>query len=235
MRPPLHLWMTLCIQRPQLARVCSSRRPTNTTCGVSELEAIVGLLPVEMCFLLPQRTALSVTKPLKPSTKLGRVTGSQNAGCYSRAIHDELFVKLKHVTRGDIPLLLQEIRTALMVDSSDDAAILRVELYSASMAKDAGSDLQSYVSYIKTRVNKLHFLNVKITDAELIHIFLRGLIPAYQQLQVYFACPGALPDGTSFDKVVEIVRKYSASPAMATELAKAKASSPNAAVFAVNA
>jgi hypothetical protein len=71
------------------------------------------------------------------------------------AIHDDLFVKLKHVPRGNIPLLLQEIRTALMVDSVEDPSTLRVELYSSSMQKDCGSDLQSYISYIKTRVNKL--------------------------------------------------------------------------------
>src|SRR4051812_6508743 len=40
------------------------------------------------------------------------------------SIHDELYIKLKHVPRGHIPALLSEVRTALMVDSAEDASTL---------------------------------------------------------------------------------------------------------------
>ena len=53
-------------------------------------------------------------------------------------------------------------------------------------------------------------------------IFLKGLPALFQQLQVYFAIPGQLPD--TFDKAITITRKYAANPNVAAELAKLKSS-----------
>ena len=59
-------------------------------------------------------------------------------------------------------------------------------------------------------------------EAELTSIFLKGLHPDFQPLQVHFAIPGTLPN--KFEAVIEIVRKYAATPVVALELAKLKSS-----------
>src|SRR5687767_8412923 len=42
-------------------------------------------------------------------------------------LHDDLLVKLRHVPRGAIPSLVQEIRTALTVENAEDLQSLRIE------------------------------------------------------------------------------------------------------------
>lgn len=135
------------------------------------------------------------------------------------SLHDELFLKLIHVEQGRIATLMSEIRSALLVNIAEDVQPLRLELYAASMS-GPNCDLQSYISFIFQRRDKLLFLEVKIPEEELIHVFLKGLHPVFQPLQVHFAIPGALP--TTLDKAVEIARKFSASPIVHAELAKLK-------------
>jgi hypothetical protein len=135
-------------------------------------------------------------------------------------LSDELFLKVAHVQKGHIASLIAEIRSSLAVGSAEDLQPLRVELYSANM-RDCNNDLQSYISYIITRKDKLAFLKSEIPEVELVHIFLKGLSSVFNPLQVHFAIPNMLP--ADFKSAVAIVRKYSASPAVAAELAKAKA------------
>jgi hypothetical protein len=101
------------------------------------------------------------------------------------SLHDELFIRLVHVKHGRIATLLSEIRAALLVNLAEDVQPLRVELYSVSMARDCGSDLQSYISFIAQRKDKLSFLGVPIPDAELVAVLLKGLVPAFQPLLKY--------------------------------------------------
>ena len=90
------------------------------------------------------------------------------------SLHDELFIKVKHVSRGMIPELLSEVRTALLVESADEIQPLKVELYSASM-RNCGNDLQSYIAYFKQRLNKLKFHKADLSDEEAAPLFLKGL------------------------------------------------------------
>ena len=64
-------------------------------------------------------------------------------------------------------------------------------------------------------------------------IFLKGLHPVFQQLQVYFSIPGNMP--TNFDAAVAIVRKFASSPVITMELAKLKTSGLSQAVFTMAA
>ena len=145
------------------------------------------------------------------------------------SLHDDLFLKIAHVSPGHVGALLEEIRAALLVNIAEDVQPLRVELYSASM-QNTGNDLQSYISFIIQRRDRLLFLGVKIPANELVHIFLKGLHNIFQPLQVYFAVPGSLPD--SFDKAVEIVRKFAASPTVHVELNKLKSNGMSQNIFA---
>jgi hypothetical protein len=136
------------------------------------------------------------------------------------SLHDELLNKVAHVTRGHIHSLLVEINAALTVNSAEEIQPLRLELYGVTMQKDCSSDLQTYIAYLMQRQKKLAVLGKPIDDDELISIFLKGLHPLFQPLQVHFAIPGSCP--TKFDTLVGIVRKFSATPVVASELAKLK-------------
>ena len=152
--------------------------------------------------------------------------------CWSiitNALHDDLFIKLSHVKQGHIASLIEEIRLALLVNIAEDVQPLRLELYAATMTA-CNSDLQSYISYLVQRRDKLRFLEVKVPDVEMVHVFLKGLHPTFQPLQVYFAIPGALPD--TFDKAVDIVRRFAATPVVHGELIKLKGASISQTVFA---
>ena len=81
------------------------------------------------------------------------------------------------------------------------------------------SDLQTYIAYLHLRQKKLTAHGKPVEDEEMVGIFLKGLHPIYQPLQVQFALPGMTPK--KFDGAVEIVRKYSATPAVAAEQAGA--------------
>jgi hypothetical protein len=135
-------------------------------------------------------------------------------------LSDELLMKVSHVRKGAIATLLFEIRAGLCVNTMDDVQPLRIELYSASMAQHCNNDLQSYISYIIARKDKLSFLKCEVPELELIHIFFKGLSPVFNALQVHFAIPGTMP--TSFTQAIMIVRSYSSNPVVSAELAKAK-------------
>jgi len=145
------------------------------------------------------------------------------------SLHDELFLKTAHVRSGHIAGLLKEIRAALLVNIAEDIQPLRLELYSATMQAN-GNDLQAYISFLIQRRNRLLFLEVDIPAGEMVHIFLKGLHSIFQPLQVHFAVPGTLPD--TFDKAVEIVRKFAATPVVHGELNKLKSNGLSQNVFA---
>lgn len=145
------------------------------------------------------------------------------------SLHDELFLKLVHVEHGHLETLLAEIRSALLVNIAEDVQPLRLELYAASMQRDCNNDLQSFVAYVIQRRDKLLFLKVKVPDEEMALIFLKGLPSIFQPLQVHFAIPGNKP--ASFDAMVDIVRKFSATPIVAIELNKLKSSGLSQNVF----
>lgn len=145
------------------------------------------------------------------------------------SLHDELFLKLSHVQAGHIATLMAEIRSALLVNIAEDIQPLRLELYSATMSKDCNNDLQTYVSYIIQRRDKLSFLKIKIPDDEVAHIFLKGLPAVFQPLQVHYAIPGN--SITSFDSLVDTTRKFASSPVVAAELAKLKSAGISQNVF----
>jgi Integrase core domain/Zinc finger C-x8-C-x5-C-x3-H type (and similar) len=144
------------------------------------------------------------------------------------SLHDDLFIKVAHIPQGHIASVLAEIRAALLVNSAEDVQPLRIELYGTTMA-NCGNDLQSFISSIIQKKDKLLFLEVKIPEEELVHIFIRGLHPVFQSLQVFFAVPGSVPD--SLEKVVDIVRKYSANPTVYAQLCKLKAPGLSQSVF----
>lgn len=135
-------------------------------------------------------------------------------------LSDELFMKVSHVQKGKIASLISEIKASLAVMTIEDIQPLRVDLYGATMVKNCDSDLQSYISYITSRKEKLAFLKTPVPEEELILIFLKGLSPVFNPIQVHFAIPGTLPK--KFDEVVAVVRKFSTNPTVAAELAKDK-------------
>ena len=148
------------------------------------------------------------------------------------SLHDDLLIKTSHVQRGHIASLLKEINAALLITSAEEIQPLRLEMYGASMQKDCASDLQTFIAYLLTRQKKLAFHKKPVEDDELIAIFLKGLHPVFQSLQVHFAIPGTLPD--KFDAVVEIVRKFAATPVVAAELAKLKSNGISQHMFTVS-
>jgi hypothetical protein len=134
------------------------------------------------------------------------------------SLHDDIYRKVNHVERGHMSTLLKEISHALVVNNLEEVQPLRLELYGASMLKDCGSDLQVWISFMMERTKKLEFLEKPVEEEEQVAIFLKGLHPTpFQQLQVYFAIPGNLPE--TFDAAVSIVRKFAATPVIAAELA----------------
>ena len=152
--------------------------------------------------------------------------------CWSiitNALHDELFMKLAHVKQGHIASLMAEIRAALLVNIAEDVQPLRLELYAATM-QACSNDLQTYISFIMLRKDKLLFLGVEVPDDELVHVFLKGLHSVFQPLQVHFAVPGTIPN--SFEKTIDIVRKYAASPTVHSELSKLKSAGLSQNMFA---
>jgi hypothetical protein len=149
------------------------------------------------------------------------------------ALHDDVYSKISHVRRGAIQSLLGEIQQALVVNNMEEVAPLRLELYGGTMQKDANNDLQTWISFMKERSNKLTFLKKPVDEAELVSIYLKGLHSTFQQLQVYFAIPGQLP--TTLDEAITITRKFATNPAVAAELAKLKSSGTSQAMFPLTA
>ena len=145
------------------------------------------------------------------------------------SLHDDLYRKVSHVNRGSIQSLLAEINHALVLNQADSVQPLRLEIYGATMQKDCGSDLQTWISYLQERANKLKFLKKPVEDEELAAIFLRGLPPVFNQLKVVFAIPGQ--EQKSFDGAVTIVRKFASDPTVAAELAKLKSNGLSQSMF----
>ena len=58
------------------------------------------------------------------------------------------------------------------------------------MQKDGNSDLQTYIAYLVQRMRKLAAHGKAVEEEEMVAIFLKGLHPVYQPLQVQFAIPG---------------------------------------------
>ena len=107
------------------------------------------------------------------------------------SLHDDLLNKVAHVQRGHIHALLKEINAALTVNSAEEIQPLRLELYGASMQKDCNSDLQTFIAYLLQRQKKLAVLGKPVDDEELISVFLKGLHPIFQPLQVHFVKVGS--------------------------------------------
>jgi hypothetical protein len=147
----------------------------------------------------------------------------------SNSLHDDVYRKVTHVSRGLLQTLLLEISHALVVNNLEEVPALRLELYGASMQKQGECDLQAWVSFIVERAAKLNFLKKPVDENELIAIFLQGLHPTFNQLQVAFAVPGGAPK--SFAAAVTTVRKFAANPTVAAELAKLKSRGVSQSMF----
>ena len=148
----------------------------------------------------------------------------------THSLHDDLYKKVAHVQRGMLPVLLREISHALVVSNLEDVPVLRLELYGGSMLQQ-GSDLQAWINFLVERAHKLSFLGNPVPEAELVAIFLKGLHPTFQQLQVYFAVPGQMP--TMLDNAITIVRRFAATPVVAAELAKLQATGLSQTAFSL--
>jgi hypothetical protein len=59
------------------------------------------------------------------------------------SLDSDLFQKLMHVRKGEFQTLFAEISSALLINMAEDAQQLHVELYTATMVKDCGGDLQA--------------------------------------------------------------------------------------------
>jgi hypothetical protein len=109
----------------------------------------------------------------------------------TQSLHDDVYRKVSHIPRGAIRSLLLEVGHALVVNNLEEVPPLRLELYGGTMQKDCGSDLQTWVNFIYERANKLAFLKHAVQEDELIAIFLKGLHPIFQQLQVTLLFPAS--------------------------------------------
>jgi hypothetical protein len=85
------------------------------------------------------------------------------------------------------------------------------------------------VSFVSERADKLKFLQKPVEEAELVALFLKGLHPVFNQLQVYFAVPNALPK--TFLGAVTITRRFATNPTVAAELAKLKSNGISQSMF----
>jgi hypothetical protein len=146
----------------------------------------------------------------------------------TQALSDELLLKVT-AQRGHLRSLLTDINVSLMINQAEEITPLRLELYGATMQKDGNNDLQSFIAYVMLRKNKLAAHGKQVDESELVAIFLKGLHPVYQQLQVYFTIPGNMPN--SFERAVHIVRRFSAQTVIALELAKLKTPSISTHMF----
>ena len=147
------------------------------------------------------------------------------------SLHDDLYRKLNSVPRGLVAMLLKEIAHALSRNTIDEVAPLRLELYGATMQKNCGNDLQTWINFMVERGEKLRFLGKPVEEPEMIALFVKGLNPVFNQLQVYFAIPGQLPK--TFEGIVSIVRKFAANPYVAADLAKLKSPGLSQSMFPV--
>ena len=144
------------------------------------------------------------------------------------SLHDDLFMKVQHIDPSQIESLIAEIQQALKVNWTEDIQTLRSELYAATVANN-NNNSQTYISALIQRRDKLTFLKAEIPDDQLVHICLRGLNSVLQPLQVYFAVPGAAPE--TFEKSLEIVRRFASTPVVDSQLCKLKTSGLSQSMF----
>jgi hypothetical protein len=109
--------------------------------------------------------------------------------------------------------------------------VSKLELYGGTMQKDCGCELQTWINFIVERAGKLSFLKKPVEEAELVTLFLKGLHPVFNQLQVYFAIPGSLPK--TFEGAVAITRKFASNPTVAADLAKLRSNGMSQTMFSL--
>jgi hypothetical protein len=147
------------------------------------------------------------------------------------SLHDDVYRKVNHVSRGLIKSLLTEISHTLVVSNLEEVGPLRLELYGGTMQKDCGCELQTWINFIVERAQKLNFLKKAVEETELVTLFLKGLHPVFNQLQVYFAIPGSTPK--TFEGAVAITRKFAANPTVAADLAKLRSNGMSQTMFSL--
>lgn len=146
------------------------------------------------------------------------------------SLSDELIQQVRHVNRGAIPEILKEIQNAMCLDLTYDEQTLMQELFSATMP-NTGNDLQSFIAYIKSKRDKVRYLEKEVKEADLVHIFIRGLHPVFAPLQVYYATPVGRPK--TLDEAIAVDRNFACTPAVSVELGKLKAPGLSQSVFSV--
>jgi len=92
------------------------------------------------------------------------------------------------------------------------------------MDKEGAGDLQTYISYLKTKQNKLSALGDPLKESEMVGIFLNGLTSLFNPVVVVLrGVAEAMPK--TLDEAIEKVRKFAGQPAVASELLKSKGGS----------
>jgi len=128
---------------------------------------------------------------------------------------------VQHIKRGLIHSLLTEIHKCVLLGATEDIVPTRIALYGATMEKEGAGDLQTFISYIKTRQNKLHALGDPLKESELVGIFLNGLSPIFHPVVVVLrGVADAMPK--TLDEAIERTRKFAGQPAIAAELLRSK-------------
>jgi hypothetical protein len=139
------------------------------------------------------------------------------------SLHDDVYLKVQHIKRGQISSLLSEIFKCVMLGAQEEVVPTRIGLYGATMAREGGGDLQTFIAYIKTKQNKLQALGDPLKETELVGIFLNGLTSIFHPVVVVLrGVADALPK--TLDDAIDKARKFAAQPAVAAELLRAKTS-----------
>jgi hypothetical protein len=100
------------------------------------------------------------------------------------SLHDDVYLKVQHIKRGAIQSLMAEIRKSVLISSVEEVVPTRIKLYGATMEKEGGGDLQTFISYIKTKQNKLTALGDPLKETELVGIFLNSLSSLFHPIVV---------------------------------------------------
>ena len=134
------------------------------------------------------------------------------------SLHDEVYLKVQHIKRGLIASLLSEIHKCVLLGSTEEIVPTRISLYAATMDREGRGDLQTFISYLKTKQNKLFALGDPLKESEMVGIFLNGLTPIFHPMDL-----DAMPK--TLDDAIDRARKFAALPAVASELTRGKAPS----------
>ena len=137
------------------------------------------------------------------------------------SLHDEIYLKVQHIKRGLIQSLLSEIHKCVLLGATEEIVPTRINLYGATMDKEGAGDLQTFISYLKTKQNKLLALGDPLKESELVGIFLNGLSPIFNPVVVVLrGVTDAMPK--TLDEAIDKVRKFAGQPAVALELLRGK-------------